>query len=112
VYFIIIWSWFVYFTFATPFSIRLFFPALMRSLAGIFPLLCFSSTQFFADQTPTSPSDRKAYLSVAMNKSKEEFVSFIRIAVNQKSSLAYQELYQYLLKCFIRADLDMTGKVS
>jgi len=47
-----------------------------------------------------------------MDRSKEEFTLFIRQAVNDPNSVAYQELYQFLVKCFLRADSDMIGVVS
>ena len=47
-----------------------------------------------------------------MDKSKEEFVVWIRQAMGDKNSIAYQELYQFLTRCFIRADKSFSGLVS
>jgi len=47
-----------------------------------------------------------------MDKTKEEFVQFIRHATQDPSSNEYIELYQFLMGCFIRADADMDGQVS
>jgi len=47
-----------------------------------------------------------------MEKTREEFVNFVRQAVSDKTSDAYVELYQFLLGCFVRADKSYTGKVS
>jgi Ca2+-binding EF-hand superfamily protein len=47
-----------------------------------------------------------------MEKSKEEFVVFIHQAVNDHNSPAYQELYTFLVACFVRADKDMDGTVT
>ena len=47
-----------------------------------------------------------------MEKSKEEFVVFIRQAINDRKSEAFIELYQYLVQCFVRADRYMEGKVN
>ena len=45
------------------------------------------------------------------NVTKEEFVEFIRKAVN-KSNPEYRELYFFLLKCFTDADKDRSGGVD
>jgi len=47
-----------------------------------------------------------------MDKTKEEFVYFVRNAVTDKNCDAYIELYQFLLGCFVRADKNLTGKVA
>lgn len=47
-----------------------------------------------------------------MEKTKEEFIVFIRQAINDKKSEAFVELYQFLVTCFIRADRYMEGKVN
>lgn len=51
-------------------------------------------------------------MSRLMDKTKEEFVIWIRIAINDRESGAYEELYQFLCTCFTRADKKMTGKVD
>ena len=47
-----------------------------------------------------------------MEKTREEFVVFIRQAVNDRKSGAYNELYQFLTACFVRADSNMDGRVE
>lgn len=46
-----------------------------------------------------------------MEKTREEFVTFVRQALNDKKSSAYEELYQFLVACYVRADTNMEGKV-
>jgi len=45
-------------------------------------------------------------------KTKEEFVVWIRMALNDRESGAYEELYQFLCSCFMRADLGKKGKID
>ena len=45
------------------------------------------------------------------NATKEEFVDFIKKAVN-KSTPEYRDLYFFLLKCFVDADKDRDGAVN
>lgn len=47
-----------------------------------------------------------------MEKTREEFIVFAREAINDRHSGAYEELYQFLISSFTRADTDMNGKVS
>lgn len=47
-----------------------------------------------------------------MDKTKEEFVQFIRHAMTDKSSNEFIEFYQFLINCFVRADSNMDGQVS
>ncbi|KAK2147478.1 hypothetical protein LSH36_550g01005 [Paralvinella palmiformis] len=47
-----------------------------------------------------------------MEKTKEEFVQFIRHAMMDKNSNEFIEFYQFLINCFIRADSNMDGQVS
>ena len=47
-----------------------------------------------------------------MDKTKEEFVHFIRNAIDDTKSDSFAELYNFLLACFIRADSNFCGKVS
>jgi uncharacterized protein YqcC (DUF446 family) len=46
-----------------------------------------------------------------MDKTKEEFIHFIRDAMADKKSDSFVELYNFLLGCFVRADSDFDGKV-
>jgi len=45
-------------------------------------------------------------------KTREEFIVWIRLAMNDRESGAYEELYQFLTSCFVRADTDKDGKVT
>ena len=47
-----------------------------------------------------------------MEMQKEEFVVWVRQAMAEKKSIAYQEMYHFLTQCFVRADKQMTGKVT
>jgi len=47
-----------------------------------------------------------------VQKTREEFIVWIRLAMNDRESGAYEQLYQFLWNCFCRADLGNTGKVS
>ena len=47
-----------------------------------------------------------------MDKSREEFIVFVRTAVNDRESVAAQELYQFLTSCFLRADANLDGRVE
>jgi len=53
----------------------------------------------------TTPADK-------MEMQKEEFVVWVRQAMAEKKSIAYQEMYHFLTQCFVRADKQMTGRVS
>lgn len=44
-------------------------------------------------------------------KTKEEFTIWIRNAVKDRTSVAYEELYYFLVACFVRADSDNSGRV-
>ena len=46
-----------------------------------------------------------------MDKTKEEFVHFIRDAMDNRQSDSFAELYNFLVGCFVRADTDFDGKV-
>jgi len=46
-----------------------------------------------------------------MEKTREEFNVFIRAALSDRTSSAFEELYQFLVNTFIRADSTMTGRV-
>ena len=37
-------------------------------------------------------------------KTREEFIVWIRLAMNDRESGAYEELYQFLTSCFVRAE--------
>ena len=47
-----------------------------------------------------------------MNKTREEFIVFIRQAIHDPGSAAYTELYNFLIDCFMRADKNMDGAVE
>ena len=47
-----------------------------------------------------------------MEKSKEDFQSFIVAACQSHSCKGYKELYMFLLKCFTEADNEGTGKIG
>lgn len=47
-----------------------------------------------------------------MEKTREEFIHFIRQAAHEKDSDAFRELYSFLLGCFVRADKRLDGKVT
>ena len=47
-----------------------------------------------------------------IEKSREEFIVWIRQAINDKTSVAYVELYRYLVFCFTKADVTKDGKVD
>jgi hypothetical protein len=53
-----------------------------------------------------------SFFRAAMDKTKEEFVRFIKQAISEKDSDAFVELYHFLLGCFIRADTGLEGKVQ
>jgi hypothetical protein len=46
-----------------------------------------------------------------MDQTKEEFIVWIRQAMHDNKSVAYQELYHFLVTCFVRADTGKIGKV-
>merc|ERR1712082_21296 len=46
------------------------------------------------------------------NKSKEDFIWFVKKAIQDKKSYSYQELYHSLLKIFVDADTNRDGLVS
>lgn len=47
-----------------------------------------------------------------MHKTREEFIVFIRQAIHDRNSAAYNELYNFLTDCFLRADKNMDGSVE
>jgi len=49
---------------------------------------------------------------MVFEKSREEFVVWIRMAINDHRSGAYDELYGFLCQCFVRADVKRCGKVD
>merc|ERR1711955_47698 len=46
------------------------------------------------------------------NKSKDDFIWFVKKAIQDKKSYSYQELYPSLLKIFVDADTNRDGLVS
>jgi len=47
-----------------------------------------------------------------MDMGKEEFVVWVRQAMKDKKSVAHQEMYHFLTQCFVRADKQLSGKVT
>ena len=47
-----------------------------------------------------------------VQKTREEFIVWIRMAMNDRESGAYEELYQFLWQCFERSDLEKLGKIT
>jgi len=60
---------------------------------------------------PSSQPTKKGSKMV-FEKTREEFIVWIRLAMNDRESGAYEELYQFLTSCFVRADTDKDGKVT
>jgi len=54
----------------------------------------------------------KTHITVGFNKSKDDFIWFVKKAVTNKKSTAYAELFQTLLKMFVDADTNKDGLVS
>ena len=52
------------------------------------------------------------FYNMVVTKTREEFIVWIRLAINDRECGAYEELYQFLTSCFVRADTDHDGKVS
>ena len=46
-----------------------------------------------------------------MDKTKQEFVVFIHEALADRHSPAHQELYEFLVACFVHDDVTKDGKV-
>ena len=49
---------------------------------------------------------------MATDMTKEEFVVWIRQAMAETNSVANQELYNFLTRCFVRADKGLCGRVT
>lgn len=47
-----------------------------------------------------------------MDKTREEFITMIHVALSDARSGAYQELYRFLLNCFTRADTTGEGRIT
>ena len=47
-----------------------------------------------------------------VEKTREEFIVWIRLAMNDRESGAYEQLYQFLWNCFCRADVNNKGKIE
>jgi Ca2+-binding EF-hand superfamily protein len=47
-----------------------------------------------------------------MDKSRDEFIVFLHEAMHDHHSPAYQELYEFLVNCFVHADTNMEGKIT
>merc|ERR1711972_810705 len=65
-------------------------------------------TELIADFTMSSTSTAVN----TFNKSKEDFIWFVKKAVQDKKSYSYSELYHSLLKIFVDADTNKDGLVS
>merc|ERR1712029_739343 len=65
-------------------------------------------TEFIADLIMSSST---AAVNT-FNKSKEDFIWFVKKAIQDKKSYSYQELYHSLLKIFVDADTNKDGLVS
>merc|ERR1712212_143636 len=77
----------------------------MGSLGLFFPLE--------AKHKPTTMSTSSVPVTVTtLNKSKEDFIWFVKKAVTDKKSYSYTELYHCLLKMFVDADTNNDGLVS
>merc|ERR1711983_560331 len=50
--------------------------------------------------------------TMVVTKTREEFIVWIRLAMNDRECGAYEELYQFLTSCFVRADTDNDGRVT
>merc|ERR1712228_736639 len=60
---------------------------------------------------PTTPLKMSCPVNT-FNKSKEDFIWFVKRAVNDKKSYSHSELYHSLLKLFVDADTNRDGLVS
>merc|ERR1711963_931626 len=61
---------------------------------------------------PRQQSTHTKAFKMVFDKTREEFIVWIRLAMNDRESGAYEELYQFLTSCFVRADTDKDGKVT
>merc|ERR1711989_299369 len=61
---------------------------------------------------PTSNMSSSTTAVNTFNKSKEDFIWFVKKAVQDKKSYSYSELYHSLLKLFVDADTNKDGLVS
>merc|ERR1711944_337267 len=50
--------------------------------------------------------------TMVVTKTREEFIVWIRLAINDRECGAYEELYQFLTSCFVRSDSDKDGRVT
>merc|ERR1712033_54488 len=57
-------------------------------------------------------SFKMSCLVISFNKSKEDFIWFVKRAVTDKKSYSHSELYHSLLKLFVDADTNRDGLVS
>merc|ERR1712126_1342 len=77
------------------------------SLKSIIHLSC-SFSVFSTIQDVLSSFNSSEHL----NKSKEDFIWFVKKAVNDKKSYSHSEMYHSLLKLFVDADTNKDGLVS
>ena len=47
-----------------------------------------------------------------MDKTREEFITWLHVATADSTSGAYRELYSFLVNCFVRADKNFSGKLD
>merc|ERR1712131_257788 len=73
------------------------------SLKSLLSLL-LTTSDFIMSSSATSVN--------TFNKSKEDFIWFVKKAVQDKKSYSYSELYHSLLKIFVDADTNRDGLVS
>merc|ERR1712227_145998 len=59
-----------------------------------------------------SPAINMSCPVISFNKSKEDFIWFVKRAVTDKKSYSHSELYHSLLKLFVDADTNRDGLVS
>merc|ERR1712227_904189 len=59
-----------------------------------------------------SPAINMSCPVISFNKSKEDFIWFVKRAVTDKKSYSHSELYHSLLKPFVDADTNRDGLVS
>lgn len=67
--------------------------------------------QHIAEKVKTMPTHSLDFENLPAS-GKGNFVRFLRIAVSDKTSVEYQELYQFLFKNFVLADTDQKGSVN
>merc|ERR1712121_625366 len=59
-----------------------------------------------------NPTKKMSAPVISFNKSKEDFIWFVKRSVTDKKSYSHTELYHSLLKLFVDADTNKDGLVS